>query len=142
MTTIDRHPDIERLDNEAESSFGTHTVETHRVETHTVENQPPALENYNAFTSDVALREAVEREGGGWGIDRLARFGEVVGSAQVIAWGFQANRNPPVLRTHDRFGHRIDEVEFHPAWHELMKIGVEHETHSLPWRSPNRALMS
>jgi putative acyl-CoA dehydrogenase len=126
MTTIDRHSEIAQLDDDSAGAF----------ETHRVENQPPALENYNAFTSDLALREAVEREGAGWGFDRLARFGEVVGSAQVIAWGQQANRFPPVLRTHDRFGHRIDEVEFHPAWHELMAIGVEHETHALPWRSP------
>jgi putative acyl-CoA dehydrogenase len=126
MTTIDRHPDIAQFDDKPAGAF----------ETHRVENQPPALEDYNAFTSDLALREAVEREGGGWGFERLARFGNVVGSAQVIAWGQQANRYPPVLRTHDRFGHRIDEVEFHPAWHELMAIGVEHETHALPWRSP------
>jgi putative acyl-CoA dehydrogenase len=126
MTTIEHNPSIARLDQESEGVFQTHRVE----------NQPPALENYNLFTSDVALREAVAREGGAWGFDRLTRFGEVIGSAQVIAWGFQANRNPPVLRTHDCFGHRIDEVEFHPAWHELMKIGVEHETHALAWRTP------
>src|ERR1700693_5284879 len=109
MTTIDRHPDIAPFDDEPAGAF----------ETHRIENQPPALENYNAFTSDLALREAVEREGGGWGYDRLARVGNVVGGAQVIRGGQQANRYPPVLRTHDRFGPRIDEVEFHPAWHEL-----------------------
>jgi putative acyl-CoA dehydrogenase len=126
MTTIEHHPDPIDSDNE---SLGA-------SETHRVENQPPALEDYNLFASDTALREAVTREGGGWGFDRLTRFGQIVGSAQVIAWGQQANRNPPVLRTHDRFGHRIDEVDFHPAWHELMKIGVEHETHALAWRTP------
>ncbi|HEV7998664.1 MAG TPA: hypothetical protein VGP63_02215, partial [Planctomycetaceae bacterium] len=126
MTTIDRHLSVADLGEDASGES----------ETHRVENQPPALENYNAFTSDVALREAVMREGGGWGFDRLTRFGELVGSARVIAWGQQANRFPPILRTHDRFGHRVDEVEFHPAWHELMTIGVEHEAHALAWRSP------
>jgi putative acyl-CoA dehydrogenase len=126
MTTIDRRLTVADSGEDSSSNLATHQVE----------NQPPALENYNAFTTDVALREAVMREGGGWGFDRLTRFGELVGSAQVIAWGQQANRFPPALRTHDRFGHRIDEVEFHPAWHELMAIGVEHEAHALAWRSP------
>ncbi|HEV3300565.1 MAG TPA: isovaleryl-CoA dehydrogenase [Planctomycetaceae bacterium] len=128
MTAIEHRPDAADLDEEPTSR--------HPFDTHQVENQPPALENYNVFSSDVALREAVAREGGGWGFDRLTRFGEVVGSAQVIAWGQQANRFPPVLRTHDRFGNRVDEVEFHPAWHELMAIGVEHEAHALAWRTP------
>jgi putative acyl-CoA dehydrogenase len=105
-------------------------------ETHQVENQPPALENYNAFVTDVPLKEGVIREGGSWGLERLEKFGGLVGSARVIALGHQANRNPPILRTHDRFGRRIDEVEFHPAWHELMTLGVENETHALPWRTP------
>src|SRR5579862_3285706 len=126
MSAIEQHPNVVDLDDESRG-----VPETHRVE-----NQPPALENYNLFSSDTALREAVAREGGGWGFDRLTRFGEIVGSAQVIAWGQQANRFPPVLKTHDRFGHRIDEVEFHPAWHELMSIGVAHETHALAWRTP------
>src|SRR5207245_10583749 len=52
------------------------------------------------------------------------------------AWGRPANTNPPVLRTHDRFGNRVDEVEFHPAWHELMRLSVAHELHALPWREP------
>ena len=126
MTAIQHHPSVADTAESLPSVF----------ETHRVENQPPALENYNLFSSDVVLREAVAREGGAWGFDRLTRFGEVIGSAQVIAWGQQANRFPPVLKTHDRFGQRIDEVEFHPAWHELMKIGVEHETHALAWRTP------
>jgi putative acyl-CoA dehydrogenase len=126
MTAIEHHPHLPELDEESSSVF----------ETHRVENQPPALEDYNLFSTDLALREAVAREGGAWGFDRLTRFGEVVGSAQVIAWAQQANRFPPILRTHDRFGHRVDEIEFHPAWHELMKIGVEHEAHALAWRTP------
>src|SRR5438105_8188152 len=60
----------------------------------------------------------------------------MAGTQQAIDWGFQANANPPLLRTHDRFGERIDEVEFHPAWHELMKVAVGHGLHALPWREP------
>ncbi len=60
----------------------------------------------------------------------------LAGTEEAIGWGFQANANPPQLRTHDRFGHRIDEVDFHPAWHELMKVAVGHGLHALPWREP------
>ncbi|MGA7396582.1 MAG: acyl-CoA dehydrogenase family protein, partial [Solirubrobacterales bacterium] len=74
--------------------------------------------------------------GGGWAADRVAQLGEICGSADVLGFGAEANASPPKLKTHDRFGHRIDEVEFHPAWHELMKIGIEHEVHSLPWSEP------
>ena len=63
------------------------------------------------------------------------RSGGCVGGEPQQLWGRLANENRPVLRTHDRYGNRIDEVEFHPAWHELMKMGVEHELHSLPWTS-------
>ncbi|MCA9026146.1 MAG: isovaleryl-CoA dehydrogenase [Planctomycetaceae bacterium] len=101
--------------------------------THQVENQPPPLLDYDAFGADAALVEGVKREGGGWAIERLTEFGRRTTSQQFIELGFQANRNRPVLRTHDRFGHRIDEVEFHPSWHELMRIGVEAEAHALPW---------
>jgi putative acyl-CoA dehydrogenase len=101
--------------------------------THEVLNQPPPLENVNLFEQDVALREAVAREGGGWGEARLARFGAWLGQASTIRLGEQANRNPPVLHSHDRFGHRIDEVEFHPAWHELMGRAIAEQIHALPW---------
>ena len=96
-------------------------------------NQPPPLEDYNLFESDCALQEAVHREGGGW-IDAEARkFGELLGKPETINLGVLANRFAPELRTHDRFGFRIDEVTFHPAYHELMRIGIEAQTHSLPW---------
>jgi putative acyl-CoA dehydrogenase len=96
-------------------------------------NQPPPLEDYNLFESDFALREAVHREGGDW-IDAEARKqGELLGRPETINLGVLANRFAPELRTHDRFGHRIDEVAYHPAYHELMRIGVEAQTHSLPW---------
>jgi putative acyl-CoA dehydrogenase len=96
-------------------------------------NQSPPLENYNLFAQDVPLQEALRREGGEWGEERVSTFGALMGRAETLRAGETANRYPPVLRTHDRFGNRIDEVEFHPAWHELLRIGVAHEHHSLPW---------
>jgi putative acyl-CoA dehydrogenase len=96
-------------------------------------NQPPPLENYNLFDSDCALKEAVNRDGGGW-IDAEARkLGELLGKPDTINLGVLANRFTPELRTHDRFGYRIDEVAYHPAYHELMCIGIAAQTHSLPW---------
>ena len=103
--------------------------------THDVINQPPPLVEYNLFRQDRVLSEALQREGGGWAEERASRLGELV-SGEPITWGFQANQNPPVLRTHDRYGHRIDEVEFHPAWHQLLSLAVSHELHTLPWRDP------
>jgi putative acyl-CoA dehydrogenase len=104
--------------------------------THTVFNQPPVLEDYNAFDDDLPLQEALEREGGGWATERARAFGERAGSAEVIAWARLANEHGPRLRSHDRFGHRIDEVEFHPAYHQLMDLGVSHGVHSLAWTGP------
>jgi putative acyl-CoA dehydrogenase len=103
--------------------------------THDVSNQPPPLRDYNLFDQDPVLREAVEREGGAWGLDRLVAFGEVVGG-EPLRLGPIADGNPPVLRTHDRSGRRIDQIEFHPAWTELLEIGVRAEIPSLPWREP------
>jgi putative acyl-CoA dehydrogenase len=99
-------------------------------------NQPPPLEDYNLFAHDAPLREALQREGGAWAEERVSEFGALMGRAESLRLGEMANRHPPTLRTHDRFGNRIDEVEFHPAWHELMRIGVTHEHHSLPWTNP------
>ncbi|MFI4977348.1 MAG: acyl-CoA dehydrogenase family protein [Solirubrobacterales bacterium] len=104
-------------------------------QTHTVFNQTPPLEGVDVFSSNLPLVEAVEREGAGWVRERAAALGQVVGGEPQQSWGRLANENKPVLRTHDRFGNRIDEVDFHPAWHSLMKMGVEHELHSLPWTS-------
>ncbi|MGA5793830.1 acyl-CoA dehydrogenase family protein [Streptomyces cellulosae] len=96
--------------------------------THTVTNQAPPLVQYDVFGSDRALVEAVERhlvpEAREDGLAELSALGRACGSAQVQEWGAQANENPPRLRTHDRYGHRIDEVEFHPAWHRLLGKGV------------------
>jgi putative acyl-CoA dehydrogenase len=99
-------------------------------------NQPPSLEDYNLFAHDLPLQEALRREGGHWAEARVSEFGEFMGRAETLRLGELANRYPPTLHTHDRFGHRVDEVEFHPAWHELMRIGVANEHHSLPWTNP------
>jgi putative acyl-CoA dehydrogenase len=104
-----------------------------RFLTHEVANQPPPLEGVNWFEQDRVLADAVEREGGAWGRERLSRFGAWLGQSSTIRLGEQANRHPPQLRTHDRFGHRIDEVEFHPAWHELLGRAVAEQAHALPW---------
>jgi putative acyl-CoA dehydrogenase len=99
-------------------------------------NQPPPLVDYNLFEADAPLRESLEREGGSWAQDMVGELGRLGGTQQAIDWGFQANAHPPVLRTHDRFGNRIDEVEFHPSWHRLMEVSVGHGLHALPWREP------
>src|SRR5689334_4202135 len=104
-------------------------------QTHAVFNQVPPLEGVDVFTSNIPLVEAVEREGAGWVVPRAAELGVFVGGEPQQLWGRLANENRPVLRTHDRYGNRIDEVEFHPAWHQLMQMGVENELHSLPWTS-------
>ncbi len=104
-------------------------------QTHTVFNQPPPLEGTDVFSSNLPLVEAVQREGAGWVSERASALGRVVGGDPLHSWGRLANENKPVLNTHDRYGNRIDDVEFHPAWHKLMQLGIEHELHSLPWTS-------
>ena len=104
--------------------------------THAVFNQPPPFEDVNLFTTDIPLLEALRREGAAWAEERARDFGETVGRRETIAWGFQANEHPPELRTHDLRGERIDEVAFHPAWHALLRLGVAHGLHALPWREP------
>jgi putative acyl-CoA dehydrogenase len=99
-------------------------------------NQPPPLVDYNLFEQDAPLRESLEREGASWAQDLVHGLGAVAGTQRAIDWGFQANANPPQLHTHNRFGDRIDEVEFHPAWHELMNVAIGHGLHALPWREP------
>lgn len=105
-------------------------------ETHEVRNQPPPFEDVNLLDLDAPLREALGREGAGWAQARVRALGALAGSARLFRLGRDANRFPPELRTHDRFGHRIDEVEFHPAWHEIMQLAMAHELHCLPWRHP------
>ncbi|MDN3245064.1 MULTISPECIES: acyl-CoA dehydrogenase family protein [unclassified Streptomyces] len=91
--------------------------------THDVTNQPPPLAPYDAC-EDMALLEGVRREGAGWAEEELRRLGLRAGSVQAQEWGDLANRHEPVLRTHDRYGNRIDEVEYHPSWHHLMRVAV------------------
>jgi putative acyl-CoA dehydrogenase len=109
---------------------------TAAVHTRDAFNQATPLEGHNAFESNAPLVEAVDREGAGWAVERLRKLGEEAGSHHVLELGRLANEHPPVLRTHDRFGNRIDEVEFHPAWHELMHHAVGHGMAALPWREP------
>ena len=99
-------------------------------------NQPPPLAGCNLFATDRVLREAVAREGAGWACAELTEYGRKAGSAEAMEWGVLANEYPPVLETHDRYGQRRDEVEFHPAWHNLMRLAVECGIHSLPWARP------
>jgi len=103
--------------------------------THEVFNQVPPLQGVDVFSSNVPLVEATQREGAGWVRERASALGRLVGGEPQQQWGRLANENKPVLRTFDRYGNRIDEVDFHPAWHQLMQMGVEHELHSLPWTS-------
>jgi putative acyl-CoA dehydrogenase len=100
---------------------------------HEVTNQAPPLEGYNLFGENAALKEAVLREGGGWAEATLASYGERMGSAQMYDAARLANTVLPVLHTHDRWGDRIDEVEFHPSYHHIMSTAVEHGNHALAW---------
>lgn len=103
--------------------------------THEVTNQVPPPYGHN-LAEDPALLAALHRAGAGWAEAELRELGVLAGTEQAAEWGRLANENEPVLRTHDRFGHRIDEVEFHPAWHQLMNVAVEHGLHAAPWRDP------
>jgi putative acyl-CoA dehydrogenase len=104
--------------------------------THDVLNQSVPFEDVNLFDSDLALREALEREGAGWAVDRARDTGAVAGSAEAMEHGRRAERNEPRLLTHDRFGHRLDRVDLDPSWHWLLRGAVEREIHALPWRDP------
>jgi putative acyl-CoA dehydrogenase len=109
---------------------------SHPSLTHEVMNQTPALENYNAFAGDNALREALMREGGNWDVEAISAYGEQTGSAQVIEYGFLANEYKPQFHSHDRYGNRVDLVKFHPSYHALMKMAMEQGLHSSPWTQP------
>ena len=105
------------------------------AETHDVTNQPPSLDGTNLYRIDVPLQEWSRRFGAGWAEARLHAYGALAGGP-LMAAGFLANQNKPVFSSHDRYGHRIDLVEFHPAYHELMRTAVEHGLPSLPWAHP------
>jgi putative acyl-CoA dehydrogenase len=101
-----------------------------------VQNQPPPLESYDLLHSDTVLRDAVRREGASWAEASLGALGATLGKPEFIALGFTANRHPPELKSFDRFGHRLDEIEFHPAWHALLGIALDAGLHSSPWAKP------
>lgn len=101
-----------------------------------VKNQPPELVDYNLFKSDRVAAESLSLYQADWARSDLEQLGRRLGSAEVIEWGFLANRFTPEFHPLDRFGHRIDRVEFHPAYHHLMSLGVEAGIHAAPWRDP------
>lgn len=101
--------------------------------THEVTNQPPPLAAYNMLERDHALSEALKREGGGWACDRVSAFGAEMGAPETMELANRANRHKPVLHAFDRYGQRIDEVEFHPAYHELMDLAISHAIPSVAW---------
>jgi putative acyl-CoA dehydrogenase len=103
-----------------------------RNATHDVTNQPPPLSPYDA-SEDAALLEGLRREGAGWAEEDVRRLGRTAGSEEAQEWGEQANRHEPELHTHDRYGNRIDEVEFHPSWHRLMGVAVAEGLAGAPW---------
>lgn len=104
--------------------------------THEVLNQAPPLENWNLYESNHALQEGLEREGAGAAAEWMRARGAELGSPQMLEWAAQANRNPPSLRLFDAAGHRRDEVEFHPAYHELMAYLKRHGASAGPWSDP------
>ncbi|MFF9017099.1 acyl-CoA dehydrogenase family protein [Streptomyces sp. NPDC014870] len=101
--------------------------------THEVTNQVPPLTGYDV-SADPALLEALRHEGAGWAEGEVRELGVRAGGEEAQEWGRLAERHSPVLHTHDRYGHRVDEVEFHPYWHELMTVAVRHGLHGAPWR--------
>jgi putative acyl-CoA dehydrogenase len=106
--------------------------QTH-LATHDVTNVPLPFGGVNLYATDSALREAARRHGGDWVDGPLSALGAIVGREEVLQWGDDANRFPPELKTFDRFGRRIDEVKFHPAYHQLMALAMEHRIHSIGW---------
>ncbi|KAF1051839.1 MAG: putative acyl-CoA dehydrogenase AidB [Stenotrophomonas maltophilia] len=105
------------------------------AETHEVTNQAPPLEGANLYRIDLPLQEWLRRFDGGWADERLEAYGALAGGPLMVA-GFLANENKPVFSSHDRYGHRIDLIEFHPAYHQLMRAAIEAGIPSLPWTDP------
>jgi putative acyl-CoA dehydrogenase len=101
--------------------------------THEVINQATPLEGHDAASTDLALIDGVATYGGQWGLDDLAVLGKRAGDPEVIRWAEQANAHEPVLHSFDRFGHRIDTVEYHPSYHHLMTEAVANGLHAAPW---------
>ncbi|MBU6451883.1 MAG: acyl-CoA dehydrogenase family protein [Cyanobacteria bacterium REEB67] len=106
------------------------------TQTHTVFNQASELVDYDMYLSDPVLNDLIHRHGAAWAAAQLSAYGRFAGSTEGIELARQANDNPPVLHTHDRFGNRIDEVKFHPAYHRLMQAAIDAGIHSMPWATP------
>jgi len=102
-------------------------------DTHQVTNQPPPLSGHDVFGSDAALAEATARHGAAAMLDELHQLGRQAGNEHAQELGRRANEHPPVLRTHDRYGNRLDVVAYHPAYHELMTTAIRHGLHAAPW---------
>lgn len=112
------------------------TLTTALADTHEVFNQSADLQDYNAYDTDTALREAVCAHGADWAETTLSEHGARTGSAEVIEWGFLANENKPEFFSHDRHGNRVDLVKYHESYHRLMALGLESGIHSAPWIDP------
>ncbi|MEN7529935.1 acyl-CoA dehydrogenase family protein [Cupriavidus sp. DL-D2] len=106
------------------------------AQTHRVTNQVPDLAHYNLFESDPGLRAALDRLGGNWHADALSTYGTRLGDPEVQAWAADANRFTPELHTHSRTGERIDQVTFHPAWHQLLTLLRSQQLQALPFAQP------
>lgn len=106
------------------------------AETHEVTNVACELQDYNMYTEDAALVEAVQREGGAAAQRGLVAFGHMAGAADYLELGRLVNHVQPEFDSHDRFGRRIDLVKFHPAYHQLMKTAMDHGLHASPWTAP------
>ncbi len=103
------------------------------MKTHEVFNQPPAYENINLFENDILLTELAEKGGAGWAKPQLKNYGEILSKPEWIEKGHLANKHTPVFHSHDRFGNRVDFIEFHQAYHDIMQLGIENRLASLPW---------
>ncbi|WP_340110212.1 acyl-CoA dehydrogenase family protein [Pikeienuella sp. HZG-20] len=106
------------------------------LETHEVTNQPGPFTGRNLHHLDTPLREAALREAGDWLDRRLSALGAALGAAETHEWGVEAERNPPELVAFDRYGRRLDEVRYHPAYHALMTLAMEHRIHDISWTDP------
>jgi putative acyl-CoA dehydrogenase len=109
-------------------------MSSNRFTTHDVLNQPSPLAPYDMYATDRALQEGLVREGGGFAVEQVASFGPVAGG-EMMTLGFSANEQRPRFRPFDAYGHRIDEVEFHPAYHRIMEIATAHGVPSFAWRN-------
>ncbi|WGL17571.1 isovaleryl-CoA dehydrogenase [Microbulbifer bruguierae] len=114
----------------------TKPVDSDIANTHIVFNQPKPLSGHNLYAGDTALREAVMYNGGHWAEDDLQRYGEVCGRPEMIERGFLANEHKPQFESHDRVGNRIDLVNYHPSYHQLMQLALSEGLHSSPWTNP------